>query len=67
MGKRINVKKILNCEEDDCPKFFESLSSCGESHLATCMECFKKVQLVSGEEMAQIMIEEGHKVAIDNK
>ena len=65
MGERIKVKKILNCEEDDCPKDFDELSSCGESHLATCMNCFKKVQLVSTMDMAQVMIEEGQKVAFE--
>ena len=58
--------KILNCEEDDCPKFFEKLESCGESHLATCMECFKRVQLVSPLDMAQAMIEQGQKTALEN-
>ena len=65
MGKRIEVKRILNCEEDDCPKDFDELSSCGESHLATCMNCFKRVQLVSTMDMAQVMIEEGQKVAFE--
>ena len=59
------MSEILNCEEEDCPKFFEELESCGESHLATCMDCFKRVQLVSTMEMAQVMIEEGQKVAFD--
>lgn len=65
MGERIKVKKILNCEEDDCPKDFDELSSCGESHLATCINCFKRVQLVSTMDMAQVMIEEGQKVAFE--
>ena len=57
--------KILNCEEDDCPKFFNELDNCGESHIATCMDCFKKVQLVSTLEMAQAMIDNGEKVALE--
>ena len=65
MGERIKVKKILNCEEDDCPKDFDELSSCGESHLATCMNCFKRVQLVSTMSMAETMIEDGLKVALE--
>ena len=59
------AKEILNCEEEDCPKFFEELESCGESHLATCMECFKRVQLVSTKDMAENMIEDGLKVALE--
>ncbi len=59
------AKQILNCEEEDCPKFFEELESCGESHLATCMECFKRVQLVSTKDMAENMIEDGLKVALE--
>ena len=59
------AKEILNCEEEDCPNFFEELESCGESHLATCMNCFKRVQLVSTMEVAQVMIEEGQKVAFE--
>ena len=64
--KRNWVKsKILNCTEEDCPSFFEDLPNCGESHLATCMDCFKKVQLVSSKNMAEAMIEEGVKVALE--
>tara|TARA_B100000900_G_scaffold373047_1_gene353347 strand:- start:152 stop:334 length:183 start_codon:yes stop_codon:yes gene_type:complete len=59
------MKRILNCDEQDCQKDFDELYSCGESHLATCMDCFKRVQLVSTMEMAQAMIEEGQKVAFD--
>ncbi len=59
------MKRILNCEEDDCPKDFDELCGCGESHLATCMNCFKRVQLVSTMEVAQVMIEEGQKVAFE--
>ena len=60
------MKKILNCEEDDCPKDFDKLSSCGESHLATCMNCFKRVQLVSTMSMAETMIEDGQRVAVES-
>ena len=59
------AKEILNCKEEDCPNFFEELESCGESHLATCMNCFKRVQLVSTMSMAEIMIEDGLKVALE--
>ena len=59
------AKEILNCEEEDCPNFFEELESCGESHLATCMNCFKRVQLVSTMSMAENMIEDGLKVALE--
>ena len=59
------AKQILNCEEEDCPNFFEELESCGESHLATCMNCFKRVQLVSTMSMAENMIEDGLKVALE--
>ena len=59
------AKEILNCKEEDCPKDFDELSSCGESHLATCMNCFKRVQLVSTKEMAENMIEDGLKVALE--
>jgi len=57
--------KILNCTEEDCPSFFEELESCGESHLATCMNCFKRIQLVSTMEMAENMIEDDLKVALE--
>ena len=56
---------IINCAEEDCPSFFEDLTNCGESHLATCMDCFKKVQLVNSKNMAEAMIEEGVKVALE--
>ena len=59
------MSKILNCEEEDCPRLFEELESCGESHLATCMNCFKRVQLVSTKKMAENMIEDGLKVALE--
>tara|TARA_B100002019_G_scaffold182133_1_gene157197 strand:+ start:32 stop:250 length:219 start_codon:yes stop_codon:yes gene_type:complete len=59
------AKEILNCKEEDCPNFFEELESCGESHLATCMNCFKRVQLVSTMSMAETMIEDGLKVALE--
>ena len=61
------AREFHNCEEDDCPKDFDELSSCGESHLATCMDCFKRVQLVSTMEVAQVMIEEGQKVALNQE
>ena len=57
--------KILNCAEEDCPSFFEDLPNCGESHLATCMDCFRKVQLVDSKEMAEAMILEDTKVALE--
>tara|TARA_R100000322_G_scaffold43822_3_gene27510 strand:+ start:864 stop:1046 length:183 start_codon:yes stop_codon:yes gene_type:complete len=59
------MTKILNCEEGDCPRDFYKLESCGESHLKTCMGCFKRIMLVSTKEMADVMIEEGNKVAIE--
>ena len=57
--------KILNCTEEGCPSFFEDLPNCGESHLATCMDCFRKVQLVESKEMAEAMILEDTKVALE--
>ena len=57
--------KILNCTEEDCPLFFEDLPNCGESHLATCVDCFRKVQLVDSKEMAEAMILEDTKVALE--
>ena len=62
--KRSMKSKILNCTEEDCPSFFEDLPNCGESHLATCMDCFRKVQLVGSKEMAEAMILEDMKVAL---
>jgi len=59
------MTKILNCEEGDCPRDFYKLESCGESHLATCMNCFKRIQLVSTMEMAENMIEDDLKVALE--
>ena len=59
------MTKILNCVEEDCPKDFYKLESCGESHLKTCMDCFKRIMLVSTKEMADVMIEEGNKVALE--
>ena len=64
--RKQNMKsKILNCTEEDCPSFFEDLPNCGESHLATCMDCFRKVQLVDSKEMAEAMILEDTKVALE--
>ena len=63
--KRSMKSKILNCTEEDCPSFFEDLPNCGESHLATCMDCFRKVQLVDSKEMAEAMILEDTKVALE--
>jgi|TARA_Y100000033_G_C2707609_1_gene91729 hypothetical protein len=60
------AKEILNCKEEDCPKDFDELSSCGESHLATCMNCFKRVQLVPTMSMAETMIEDGQRVAVES-
>tara|TARA_R100001509_G_scaffold165736_1_gene149403 strand:+ start:891 stop:1088 length:198 start_codon:yes stop_codon:yes gene_type:complete len=57
--------KILNCEEEDCPSYFEDLASCGETHLATCMSCFKRVQLVSTKDMYESMNEQNMKVAME--
>ncbi len=59
--------KILKCEEEDCPGDFNMLESCGESHIRTCMECFKRVVLVSDQTQADAMIEMGDKVAINEK
>ena len=63
--KRSMKSKILNCTEEDCPLFFEDLPNCGESHLATCVDCFRKVQLVDSKEMAEAMILEDTKVALE--
>ena len=63
--KRSMKSKIVNCTEEDCPLFFEDLPNCGESHLATCMDCFRKVQLVDSKEMAEAMILEDTKVALE--
>ena len=63
--KRSMKSKILNCTEEDCPLFFEDLPNCGESHLATCVDCFRKVQLVDSKEMAEAMILEDMKVALE--
>tara|TARA_Y100000356_G_scaffold49927_1_gene39800 strand:+ start:406 stop:591 length:186 start_codon:yes stop_codon:yes gene_type:complete len=60
------MSKILNCEEEDCPRLFEELESCGESHLATCMNCFKRVQLVPTMSMAETMIKDGQRVAVES-
>ena len=56
---------ILNCQEPDCPKDFYKLESCGESHLKTCIDCFKRIMLVPTKEMAEIMIKDRQKVAVD--
>ena len=59
------MTKILNCEEEDCPRDFYKLESCGESHIKTCMDCFKRVVLVSDQQQANAMIEVGDRVAIE--
>mgnify|MGYP001173144758 CR=1 FL=1 len=59
------MTKILNCEEEDCPKDFYELESCGETHLKTCMNCFKRVMLVATKDMANALIEEGERCALD--
>ena len=55
------MTEILNCEEEDCPKDFYKLESCGETHLKTCMNCFKRVMLVATKDMANALIEEGER------
>ena len=37
---------IANCKSEDCPEKWDALEGCGESHLAFCARCFRKVQLV---------------------
>ena len=44
---------IANCTSEDCPEKWDSLEGCGESHLAFCAECFRKVQLVDTVEAIQ--------------
>ena len=44
---------IANCKSEDCPKKWDELEGCGESHLAFCTGCFRKVQLVDTVEAIQ--------------
>ncbi len=44
------MKVIVNCDEPNCPKRWDALDGCGESHLSFCSECFRKVQLVDTHE-----------------
>ena len=44
---------IANCKSEDCPKKWDALEGCGESHLAFCAGCFRKVQLVDTVEAIQ--------------
>ena len=44
---------IANCKSEDCPKKWDALEGCGESHLAFCTGCFRKVQLVDTVEAIQ--------------
>tara|TARA_B100001939_G_C16753876_1_gene535252 strand:- start:407 stop:622 length:216 start_codon:yes stop_codon:yes gene_type:complete len=44
---------IANCKSEDCPEKWDALEGCGESHLAFCTGCFRKVQLVDTVEAIQ--------------
>ena len=44
---------IANCKSEDCPEKWDALEVCGESHLAFCAGCFRKVQLVDTVEAIQ--------------
>ena len=59
-----NMARILNCDNVECPKEFERLESCGESSIRTCIGCFRRVLLVSTQEMVDAITEEGDPVAI---
>ena len=43
---------------------FELLESCGERAIRTCMQCFKRVLLVSTKDTADAIISQGDRVAI---
>ena len=58
------MSKILNCDDVECPKDFELLESCGERAIRTCMQCFKRVLLVSTKDTADAIISQGDRVAI---
>ena len=58
------MSKILNCDDVECPKDFEYLESCGERAIRTCMQCFKRVLLVSTKDTADAIISQGDRVAI---
>ena len=44
---------IANCTSEDCPEKWDALEGRGESHLAFCAGCFRKVQLVDTVEAIQ--------------
>ena len=44
---------VANCTSEDCPEKWGALEGCGESHLAFCAGCFRKVQLVDTLEAIQ--------------
>tara|TARA_B100000482_G_C12466111_1_gene242965 strand:- start:301 stop:516 length:216 start_codon:yes stop_codon:yes gene_type:complete len=44
---------IANCKSEGCPEKWDALEGCGESYLAFCAGCFRKVQLVDTVEAIQ--------------
>jgi len=59
------MKLIANCQEENCPRDWDSLSGCGESHLKFCTHCFRKVTLVGTYEDLEARKSIGEKAAID--
>jgi hypothetical protein len=59
------MKLIVNCLEENCPRDWDSLSGCGESHLKFCTHCFRKVTLVGTCEDLEARKSIGEKAAID--
>ena len=59
------MKLIVNCQEENCPRDWDSMSGCGESHLKFCTHCFRKVTLVGTCEDLEARKSIGEKAAID--
>ncbi len=56
--------RVANCSEDNCPKDWTNLEKSGESHLALCLVCFRKVTHVETLEDLNARSEIGEKAAI---
>ena len=48
------MTRILNCDNDECPKDWEKLPLAGETHIGVCTVCLKAVYRCESEEEAQL-------------
>lgn len=53
------MKYEIQCDNEDCPKDWESLDPSGHGHLRFCSICFKNVLLTETEEDAEVCKAQG--------